>query len=310
MYTINKKCSLLFFVQNAILNVYRKIAAATAHASGARLKNSYFEAPTDPGSLDNSYTSYATVGTTPTPYLKGGIGGKDGDDLSVYMEYKNVPKTGFNTGSKYANQFAASVYVRRIGKDKDNTPVTTKFKIFVKDIPQVNIWMVGRWYSETNTGGSPDSQSVFTITNTLYKNNAWNDIAITLRVEDGKPIYDYYINNIYCMSTTSGTGKTPDLVNTHTYQSNRVRIQVRFPAQASETLRNGMVAIDDCSGMDGKFDSLIDDNRSSETYAVTQDSSYGFDDALKSVSIANPADYISDYGSSAPAQVRCLLTTG
>ena len=31
MYTINKKCSLLFFVQNAILNVYRKPLRRLTH---------------------------------------------------------------------------------------------------------------------------------------------------------------------------------------------------------------------------------------------------------------------------------------
>ena len=95
-------------------------------------------------SVDGTYTSYATLNNTKVTYLRGGIGGKAADDLSAYMEYKNVPKTGFNTSTNY-NQFAVPVYSRRIGKDQTNTePVTTKFKIFVKDIPKVGIWMCGR----------------------------------------------------------------------------------------------------------------------------------------------------------------------
>lgn len=262
-------------------------------------------------SVDGTYTSYKMTKNSkgedyPITYLRGGIGGKAADDLSAYMEYNNVPKTGFNTSTNY-NQFAVPVYTRRIGKDQTNTePVTTKFKIFVKDIPKVGIWMCGR-YKNANGSEGPNGQSDFVITNTMYKNNAWNDIAITLRIENNKPVYDYYINNLYCASTHPNVDLT-----TQQYWNNRIRIKVSFPDVSSNTNasenRSGMVAIDDCSGADGSFDSLIDNNRSAGTYAFTKNSSYGFDDGMKSVSIANASEYVSNYGSSAIANGKSLRT--
>ena len=262
-------------------------------------------------SVDGTYTSYEITKNSkgedyPITYLRGGIGGKAADDLSAYMEYNNVPKTGFNTSTNY-NQFAVPVYSRKIGKDQTNTePVTTKFKIFVKDIPKVAIWMCGR-YKNANGSEGPNGQSDFVITNTMYKNNAWTDIAITLRIENNKPVYDYYINNLYCASTHPNVDLT-----TQQYWNNRIRIKVSFPdvssVNGSPEFRNGMVAIDDCCGADGSFDSLIDNNRSAETYAFTKNSSYGFDDGRKSVGIANASEYVSNYGSSAIANGKSLRT--
>lgn len=255
-------------------------------------------------SVDGTYTSYKMTKNSkgedyPITYLRGGIGGKAADDLSAYMEYNNVPKTGFNTSTNY-NQFAVPVYMRKIGKDQTSTePVTTKFKIFVKDIPRVAIWMCGRYRNTLGKEG-PDGQNDFVITDTLYKNNAWNDIAITLRIENNKPVYDYYINNLYCKSTYPNVDLT-----TQQYWSNRIRVKVSFPDVSSNTNasenRSGMVAIDDCSGADGSFDSLIDNNRSAGIYLFTKGSSYGFDDGLKSASIANAAEYVSNYGGHALA---------
>ena len=262
-------------------------------------------------SVDGTYTSYEITKNSegkdyPITYLRGGIGGKADDDLSAYMEYNNVPKTGFNTNTNY-NQFAVPVYMRKIGKDQTSTePVTTKFKIFVKDIPRVAIWMCGR-YKKADGGEGPDVQSDFVITDTLYKNNAWNDIAITLRIENNKPVYDYYINNLYCKSTYPNVDLT-----TQQYWSNRIRVKVSFPnvssVDGSPEARSGMVAIDDCSGADVSFDSLIDNNRSAGIYLFTKGSSYGFDDGLKSASIANAAEYVSNYGGHALTSGKNMRT--
>lgn len=190
----------------------------------------------------------SSTGRVATTVLKPGIGGKDKDDYSSVINYKNVP----NNVSIPNN----SVSMVRTWEVEANSARTLEYNILV-DGTVDNVYFLYRTRNDSGGASYYRAYEFNTATGTVsigdktvsYIPGTWNSIAMTL---NSNGMLDFYFNGKYIDSTLSLKGANEE----NFYGWYWARIMTAYDKNVdgeATAYKSGMVAVDDIAEYEGRY---------------------------------------------------------
>lgn len=242
-----------------------KVASATKYDFNDKQQTLYIADSTN----DTTYSYYDMNNNG--VYLKSGIGGKENNDYSPYVEFVDVPESvdytftqTDGTASSNVNKLLIPVYKTKVSYNGavDGTvkAATMKFSLYAdSNISDVYL----NWYYENQsakgcgytTDGIVISPSDGTAKNSRtgksgsFESGKWNDIAMTIYADaNNNLLIDYYVNENY-----NGTWTVTGNGTAYTFRFLHVGARMKKISEDTTALRTGIMAIDDYECYNGIY---------------------------------------------------------